>query len=99
MPALHLHDRTMHGAGADFHTAVQHDGDRLQEGIATLNSDRPGSGHDGVELGVREAERHGSPHRACATPAAGVTVARVDGVPFAKGPRSLTAAGPFLQAL
>ena len=31
----------------DLDTAVQHDGDLLQEDVATLDGERPGGGHDG----------------------------------------------------
>ena len=62
MPALHLGADPMHGTGTKLAAAVQQDGDLLQEGVAAVDAYRPSGSHHGVELGIGEAERHGSPH-------------------------------------
>jgi len=52
MHALHLGANAMHHAGANLATALQRDRNLLQEGIATLDRERPGGRHHGVELGI-----------------------------------------------
>jgi hypothetical protein len=37
---------------AELGAARQRSGDIMQEGVATFDGDRPGGGHDGVELGI-----------------------------------------------
>jgi hypothetical protein len=44
MPALHLGADPVHSTRTDLDTAVQHDGDLLQERIAAIDVDRPGGG-------------------------------------------------------
>jgi hypothetical protein len=49
----------MHDAGAYLTMALQRAGDCLQEGIPTLDRKRPGSGQNGIKLGIGKRERHG----------------------------------------
>jgi hypothetical protein len=54
----------MHDAGADLAAALQRVRNRLQESVATLHRQRPGGGHDGVELGIGQVNgRHGGLER------------------------------------
>jgi hypothetical protein len=46
----------MHGAGSDLATARQLVGDLLQKLVAPIDRDRPGGGHDGIELIIGKAK-------------------------------------------
>jgi hypothetical protein len=69
--------------GAELIAAPQLVGDTLQEGIATTDVERPGGRHDGVELGIGEANWHsiiGLRNAGCRHYGGAL-----DGVRFAKG--------------
>ena len=51
---LRLRDNAMHDAGADYVMAGELMGDGLQEGVTTLDRQRPGGGHHGIKLGTTQ---------------------------------------------
>jgi hypothetical protein len=55
--ALHFNADAMHDAGADLRTSRQRGCDGLQERIATIDADRPSSGHDVSDFGIGQRER------------------------------------------
>ena len=52
MRALHFGANAMHHAGANLAAALQLGRDLPQEGVATINGNRPSGIHDGVEFGI-----------------------------------------------
>jgi hypothetical protein len=55
MPALHLSDNAVKDPVSDL-VALQGGGHLLQEGVAAVDRERLGGGHDYVELAIRESD-------------------------------------------
>src|SRR5262249_51063685 len=90
--------RAVYSAGTDLAAARQRNGDVLQEGVSAIDVDRLGGSHHGGELGIGEANWHGGPHHRLAQCPMPALPWRARSGARGEGLRSLTAAGPFVQA-
>jgi hypothetical protein len=59
--ALNRSADAMHDAGAELATARQLVGDLLKECVAAIDTDRPGSGHNHIQLSIGKAQRLARP--------------------------------------
>src|SRR5262245_4430796 len=94
---LHGADGAADGTIAD-RLAIQRGCDLGNERIAIGRVQGSGSVGYGKELRLAERDRHGHPHRACATPAPGITVTRLNGV-LLRGASQPTGCGAFCSSV